>query len=87
MGVIVLDFTYTAWRKSSYSGNGDCIEVGIAAWRKSSYSGSGGQCVETVAPDDTIGIRDSKAPNGGVIVLGRREWARLVGVLKTTGDA
>ncbi|RSN71686.1 DUF397 domain-containing protein [Actinomadura sp. WAC 06369] len=82
------DFTCTNWRKSSHSGNNDCVEVGAAdpapaTWRKSTHSGTG-DCVEAASLEGIIGIRDSKDPDGGVIVLGRREWARLVGTLKAT---
>lgn len=78
---------FTNWRKSSRSGNNDCIEVGTAAWRKSSHSGTG-DCIEAMAAlNDTIGLRDSRDPDGDVIVLGRREWARLVDTLKASGDA
>ncbi|MFG2005916.1 DUF397 domain-containing protein [Spirillospora sp. NPDC048911] len=49
------------------------IEVHSANWRKSSYSGdSGGQCVELADLGDRVGVRDSKDPEGGVLVVTRR---------------
>lgn len=43
-----------------------------ATWRKSSRSGNVGACVEVAAPPGTGGlgaVRDSKNPEGGVIVV------------------
>ncbi|MFI9583723.1 DUF397 domain-containing protein [Streptomyces sp. NPDC052236] len=35
-------------------------------WRESTHSGNnGGDSVETADPDDLIGVRDRKAPDGG----------------------
>lgn len=75
------------WRKSSYSGNGgaNCVEVGTL-WRKSSYSGNGGgNCVE-VAPNlpDAVAVRDSKNPDGPVLIVSRDEWASFITSLRTT---
>lgn len=46
-------------------------------WRKSSYSGgSGNDCVEVaLLPDGRTAIRDSKNPNGGMVLLTSEEWA------------
>ena len=73
------------WRKASYSGNGggNCVEVG-AIWHKSSYSGNGGaNCVE-VARDlsRTVAVRDSKDPQGPVLVFSAEEWDAFVGGAK-----
>ncbi|MFE2943536.1 DUF397 domain-containing protein [Streptomyces sp. NPDC059255] len=47
-------------------------------WRKSSYTGGsnggGGDCVETATlPDGRVAFRDSKRPEGGVVLFGRAE--------------
>jgi len=39
-------------------------------WRKSSYSGGGGgECVEVAFPPARVAVRDSKNPEGPVLVL------------------
>lgn len=51
-----------------------------ARWRKSSKSGNnGGSCVE-VADNlpDVVGVRDSKDPNGPVLVFGPAAWRTFV---------
>ncbi len=45
-----------------------------AVWRKSSRSGGSGDCVEVAIAGDTIGVRDSKDPEGPVLRFGRSEW-------------
>jgi hypothetical protein len=75
------------WRRSSYSGNGggNCVEVG-AMWHKSSYSGNGGSdCVEIARNlPGMVAIRDSKDPDGPVLVVSKDEWARLIARLQST---
>ena len=46
-----------------------------AAWRKSSYSNPSGECVE-LAPLSarSVAVRDSKYPDGAVLVFTRAEW-------------
>ncbi|MGH3677418.1 MAG: DUF397 domain-containing protein [Mycobacterium sp.] len=49
--------------------------VGEPRWRKSSYSGNNGQCVElAILSDGMTAIRDSKNPNGGIVLLTGAEW-------------
>ncbi|AJF65111.1 DUF397 domain-containing protein [Streptomyces vietnamensis] len=55
-------------------------DVNNAQWFKSSYSnGDGGDCVE-VAYDftDVIPVRDSKVPDGPVLVVPAAAWAAFV---------
>ena len=55
-------------------------------WRKSSYSGNGGSnCVE-VAPNlpGVVAVRDSKNPDGPVLIVSRYEWASFLTSLRTT---
>ena len=75
--------TVDMWFKSSYSTDGqgsDCVEV---AWFKSSHSGDGqgSDCVE-VALGTTVGVRDSKAPEGE-LRLSPVAWAAF---LTKSGD-
>nr|WP_306664838.1 DUF397 domain-containing protein [Streptomyces sp. Rer75] len=62
-------------------------DLNVAAWRKSSYSNqAGGNCVEV--GDGVIAVvpvRDSKDPEGPVLVFPAGTWASFIGDLKT-GD-
>lgn len=43
-------------------------------WRKSTASTGNGECVELAAlPDGTVGVRDSKDPDGAVLKFTRAE--------------
>ncbi|MEV6228549.1 DUF397 domain-containing protein [Saccharopolyspora shandongensis] len=54
-----------------------------AAWRKSSYSqGNGGVCVEVAVQPAVVGVRDSKDPDGPVLVFDSGSFARFLGTLK-----
>lgn len=44
-------------------------DFSTAAWRKSTKTQQSGQCVEVARVDDAIGVRDSKNPNGPVLVF------------------
>ncbi|MBO1417912.1 DUF397 domain-containing protein [Streptomyces sp. FH025] len=79
------------WRKSGYSGQGgDCIEVAevvpaIAAglgWYKSRYSGQGGNCVETQVRVTATAVRDSKDPDGPVLMFPADGWASFLAGVK-----
>jgi len=48
-----------------------------AGWRTSSTSG-GGECVEVQPLSESVQVRDSKDPNGAVLVFNFDEWARFV---------
>ncbi|WP_034516489.1 DUF397 domain-containing protein [Actinomadura rifamycini] len=56
----------------------------IIRWRKSSYSGgvSDKACVELGRFADGVGVRDSKDPGGGHLVLSVDAFAGLVDELK-----
>ena len=61
-------------------------DLSRAEWRKSSRSGSnGGACVE-VARNLPCGVavRDSKNPNGPVLIVSEDEWARFIIHLRAT---
>nr|WP_089310272.1 DUF397 domain-containing protein [Actinomadura mexicana] len=55
-------------------------------WRKSSYSGTANDdvCVELaqLAPGTGIGVRDSKAPDGGRLTLSPAQFASLIKQIK-----
>lgn len=53
------------------------------AWRKSSYSNGGTNCVEMAAlPDGTIGMRNSRNPDGAMLALPRAAIAALLAGIK-----
>ncbi len=54
-----------------------------AAWRKSSRSGGQGNCVEVADTPAAIGVRDSKDPEGPVLVFTRANWEEFVDGVKT----
>lgn len=58
----------------------------MTLWRKSSHSGSGAaggqECVEVAGLSGGIGLRDSKAPNAGHLVLSSQAFATLITHLK-----
>ena len=49
-------------------------------WRKSSHSG-GTECVEVA---DGVQVRDSKDPDGPVLIFTPAEWRAFLKTLKTT---
>ncbi|MFG2019445.1 DUF397 domain-containing protein [Actinomadura geliboluensis] len=54
-----------------------------AQWRKSSHSGgNGGECIEVANLTGTIGIRDSKNPDGPKLLVARAEFVALLATLK-----
>ncbi|MFD6230153.1 DUF397 domain-containing protein [Streptomyces sp. NPDC060232] len=62
------------------------IDLSAATWRKSSYSnGTGGDCVEVA--DEVVGlvqVRDSKRPDGSVVVVTAAAWGPFVAALKAS---
>jgi hypothetical protein len=58
-------------------------------WVKSSHSGGdGGQCVEwsptQTAATGSVPVRDSKRPNGPVLLLSQQAWTGLVTLARNT---
>ncbi|OQD53922.1 DUF397 domain-containing protein [Streptomyces phaeoluteigriseus] len=60
------------------------IDLRAASWRKSSYSNSdGGECVEV--SDDfapAVPVRDSKVPDGPVLVFPAPGWSSFVSAVR-----
>jgi hypothetical protein len=79
-----LDLSRAAWRKSTYSGNGnDCVEV-AAIWRKSSYSNDGGDCVEVASAvrPEVVAVRDSKDPDGPKLTFTPDVWTAFAATVR-----
>lgn len=50
-----------------------------ARFFKSSFSPPrDGGCVEVAMDEDRIAVRDSKDPDGGILVFNRREWNAFI---------
>jgi len=59
-------------------------ELSQAIWHKSTYSnGSGGNCVETAALSaGRRAVRDSKDPDGSVLIFTASEWEAFIAGVK-----
>jgi hypothetical protein len=62
------------------------MDLTRATWRKSSRSGdNGGACVEVARNlPRIVAVRDSKNPQGPVLIISRDEWARFITRLRAT---
>ncbi|MFD0290730.1 DUF397 domain-containing protein [Streptomyces sp. NPDC127061] len=60
------------------------LDPHLATWRKSSYSnGSGGECLEVAdGHQDLVPVRDSKRPEGPVLVIPASAWTPFVEAVK-----
>lgn len=75
--MVNVDLAGALWRKSTYTqSNGECVEVAFpdADWRTSTRTQSNGACVEVALKPSIAGIRDSKQPDGGVVLAGFPAW-------------
>ena len=53
------------------------------AWFKSSYSSANGQCVECARlPDGGMADRDSKNPDGALLIYAPQAWQRFANTQK-----
>jgi uncharacterized low-complexity protein len=74
--------TRATWRKSSRSGEGNCVEVASTAWRKSSRSNEG-NCVEVAS----TAWRKSSRSNEGNCVEVAGDLLGVVGVRDSKDSA
>ncbi|MFC7977012.1 DUF397 domain-containing protein [Streptomyces cinereoruber] len=59
------------------------IDLNNIMWRKSSYSNTdGGNCLEVADRLPLVPVRDSKVPDGPVLVFGGDAWASFVDGVK-----
>ena len=59
------------------------FDLSRADWHKSSYSSQDGNCVEVAGNlPGVVAIRDSKDPNGPVLVVTREEWQEFLVTLR-----
>ncbi|MFE9444775.1 DUF397 domain-containing protein [Streptomyces sp. NPDC006602] len=60
-------------------------DLTTAVWRKSSYSDGGGtNCVEVAdGHANLVPVRDSKVPDGKVLVFGATSWASFLTSVKS----
>ena len=55
------------------------VDLAGATWRKSTYSnGSGGECVEVADLHSGQAVRDSKHPEGPILVITKGGWQAFV---------
>jgi uncharacterized protein DUF397 len=55
------------------------LDTNFVEWRKSPLSHPNNQCVEVSFSSDAVGLRDSSAPEGAVLVFDRDEWEAFLG--------
>lgn len=58
------------------------MDHGKTSWRKSSYSGSESNCVELAVHAERTAIRDSKAPESGILEVPRSAATALFSRLR-----
>ena len=55
-----------------------------AIWRTSSHSGANGSCVQVARGTPGMAVRDSKDPQGPMLMFTLRQWTAFTAVLKAS---
>ncbi|WP_083999432.1 DUF397 domain-containing protein [Actinomadura kijaniata] len=59
------------------------MDLSTVQWRKSSRSGGqGGNCVELAHVPGVVAVRDSKKPDGPVLLMERHEFHRIAAAIR-----
>lgn len=58
-------------------------DLSKATWRRSSRSSGTANCVEVATTGSAVGIRDSKDPDGPVLVLPAASWTHFVTAIRS----
>jgi hypothetical protein len=59
------------------------VDLSCAEWQKSSYSSQSGNCVEVARNlPGLVAVRDSKIPDGAVLVVSRKGWRAFMGKIR-----
>ncbi len=61
----------------------DAPDLSTAAWRRSSRSTDTANCVEVAVAGSSVGVRDSKDPDGPVLVLPATAWTHFVTAIRS----
>ncbi len=58
-------------------------DLSTATWHRSSRSTGTANCVEVAAAGSAVGVRDSKDPDGPVLVLPATSWTHFVAAVRS----
>lgn len=60
------------------------MDLNKAVWRKASRStAEGDNCIEVAMASQMVALRDSKDPNGPMLIIGHTEFRQFTSVLKS----
>jgi hypothetical protein len=60
----------------------EMLEAGVTHWYKSSRSSGNGACVEVAFIADAVAVRDSKDPQGTVLVFAHASWRAFIELVR-----